>query len=435
VKIWLTILIIFIGLQSKADLTGTYGFGSTTAALAGANRARSYDGFTMEKNPALMSESGSRTSYGLLGSQSYFDGISNVVVDNTYIGGKRTVGSVDTKISDTFNFLFGSVWAIGKSTHNYRLGAAFSIPVDKFAEGTTKDTYEPQYAMYMSDSQRVTLSVGGSATLVPSLNLGLGAVYYMQQGATLISRMPLDGGAGNPHTSTINFKDTAKPSLAAIVGMAWDIDENDTVALNYVGVRDQKLTTYADNQIGFINSGNVPLDLTTTASIFYDPEVWSLGYVRQLGATDLNFAVECERWSKFSGANAHISFITLTPQLTQYPEDTSYHDIWVPRIGISTPGFGGTVRAGYAYRPSPTPALNGQTNFVDSDRHILAMGYGFPSKLFGMLEDAVQIETHVQGQYLVPKDVLKDDPNSIGAPGYKVRGFVVSYGLNINVGI
>ena len=90
---------------------------------------------------------------------------------------------------------------------------------------------------------------------------------------------------------------------------------------------------------------------------------------------------------------------------------------------------------GAAYRESPHSDLDGRSNYIEPDRWVGGLGYEWMSTIFGLLDEAIKFESHFQAHYLVPKDITKSDSTSLGAPGYKVGGWVYSYGLNMIVGI
>jgi long-subunit fatty acid transport protein len=286
--------------------------------------------------------------------------------------------------------------------------------------------------MYMSDTQRFAANFALSRKLGEKWALGLGASYHLLTGATVQGRLPADGGAGNPKTSTANLKMVVKPTLAAIAGVAFNPTESQTVSFSYKGARDARVSTRFDTIIEI--AGTAPMIFNTNGSIFYDPETFTFAYSLKQGAWDWNAALEYEKWDAFEGAIVKFQFDTFTSSFKQYPFDARYKNIWVPRVGFTLATTDTSFfRFGYAYKPSPTPDVNLELNFVDSDRHIIATGYDFQSKVFGLLDNPVKWGTHVQAHYLVPKDVVKSNSTDIGAPGYQIKGFVVSYGLTMTV--
>ncbi|HEX4922459.1 MAG TPA: outer membrane protein transport protein [Bdellovibrionales bacterium] len=428
-----TIAITCAATLARADMDHMFGYGSTTAALAGSNRARSYDAFAILQNPALMSQKpeGEFTS-GFLGAVDYFQDLENVVIDNPFIGGSSVrYGSVDTDVPDVFNFMLGSLWTLRDShpEEAWRFGMTLNVPADKVMEPQTKDIYQPQYAMYLANTHRLGLNFALSRKFGEKWSVGAGVAYYLMTGATVVARLPADGTPSK--TSTANLRMIVKPALAPLLGVAFMPTENETWTLNYKGVKDARVATKFDSTIEAL--GSAPFIFNANGSIFYDPETFSLGYANVRGPWEYTFALDYERWSMFEGAVVKFEFETFTGTFRQYPFDTWYKDIWVPRVGLSYYMNPGYWRVGYAYKPSPTPELRRETNFLDSDRHILGLGYDWEGGLLGLVDKPVRWSTHLQGHYLNPKDVVKENSTDIGAPGYTVKGFVISYGINLTI--
>jgi long-subunit fatty acid transport protein len=222
-----------------------------------------------------------------------------------------------------------------------------------------------------------------------------------------------------------------KPAISPLAGIAWQPNEADSWSLNYEGVRDHKVATtfQSEMDVGVVKPTIV---IDSSASMFYDPETFSLGYAHDYGSGDFLVGVDYERWSRFSGSYLKLD-VKQGSNWIQYPLDSGYHDTWVPRVGF-THRFGEDRWSfGYAFKPSPTPSLEKQTNFVDSDRHIVGTGYEVDTRIFGLLDKPVKFDFHLQAHYLIPKDITKENPTDIGGPGYQVKGWVFSYGVNLNV--
>ncbi len=422
------VLLVILPFKSNADIGSTYGFGSSTAALAGANRTLAYDGFALDRSPSLMSFMPTVNSYGIIGAKDFFQDIGRVQTDNFFYGGSSQSASVDPDVPDTFNFLFGSIWALGKSDRNYRLGITFSAPLDKVTEPSSKDAYQPQYSGYASDTQRLSVSAGFSGMLNEQLSLGVALNYYLVEGATYQARMPTDTGTGR--TSTSNLKMTVKPTIAPAGGLTWS-DKTSFLTLYYAAPRDHKVKMKSDVLIGII--GSTPVRIDSEASLFYDPETISLGYAHSDSTFDFMASADVERWSRYDGG--YIKSEYNMASFHQYPITMSFKDILIGKLGMSLKDGARAWRMGLAYRPSPHSDLENQTNYIEPDRWVLGLGHGFPSTVWGLFDEKIQVEFHAQGHYLVPKEYTKNDSTYIGGPGYKVGGYVFSYGINLSVGI
>src|SRR5438128_1035217 len=84
--------------MAQANIGDTYGFGSRTAGLAGANAAWGFEGYAAYNNPAglsVFSEKRLIVSYGLIDMVPSFDDINNVIVENTFTSDKIRYGNVN----------------------------------------------------------------------------------------------------------------------------------------------------------------------------------------------------------------------------------------------------------------------------------------------------------------------------------------------------
>ena len=96
------------------------------------------------------------------------------------------------------------------------------------------------------------------------------------------------------------------------------------------------------------------------------------------------FDLAWHRWSTFENPAAHIELgldLKQFQDLVDIPPQEPlplphFHDIAIPRLGVEHTRGGARWRAGYAYEPSPAPAQRGATNFIDNDKHTLALGAG-----------------------------------------------------------
>ena len=68
-------------------------------------------------------------------------------------------------------------------------------------------------------------------------------------------------------------------------------------------------------------------------------------------------------------------------------------------------------RLGYGFEPSPVPDQTGITNFVDSDKHVISVGFGL-SKAFkdAALNGPVSLDVHYQLIQFEARNVRKDNP-------------------------
>lgn len=421
-------IILSTNFEARADMQGLYGFGSSTAALAGANRARSLDAYAVATNPALMSKKdGIQLTLGYLGSVDQFDKIENVVVDNTTLGaGSVQTGKFNTDVPDVANYLIGAIFPVVHNKYRWRLGFIFQVPFDKIIENKTDDYYRPQFALYQTDAQRVNWSVGGSMAF-DKLSIGLTGTLYFKTNTNLVSRMPT--GAGQ--SASANTAITIRPAIAPTVSLNYELGEGNDLSLFYTAAKDYRADFVVEAAIGLFTNPS-PLNFNGNASLFYDPEVFSIGHAYRYSRWDFLTSVDYEKWSPYDGSMIKLDFTTFTSSLSQIRTNTKFKDIVVPRVGVTYDLENGqSLRLGYAFRPSPVPDQKGDSNFLDSDRHIIGLGHSFKfGSLFGLVDGNFSFDSHLQAQRFVSKKVDKTGPSTtIGFPGYTIAGTVFSYGF------
>ncbi|MDD5713160.1 MAG: TonB-dependent receptor, partial [Smithellaceae bacterium] len=121
---------------------------------------------------------------------------------------------------------------------------------------------------------------------------------------------------------------------------------------------------------------------------FFSPAQYSLGIglkgEKLLIDLDLTYAL----WSGFEGPHKE------TP-------GTAWKDTWNPKIGFEyklTDKW--RLRAGYSFRPTPALAQTGDTNYLDSDTHVISGGFGYR---LGPGELSAYVQYHLMKEQTVGK--------------------------------
>jgi long-subunit fatty acid transport protein len=434
-KLLLVIAFCLVFESALADIGTLYGYSSRSSSLAGANKAHQMDAFSVLSNPALMSMSDeSRFTAAFIGAYEEFADLNDVVVDNVFVGASSTeYGDVDTDVPDTLNYGIGLSVPIKKGQNRINVGLGFLAPIDKVMSPQTKDYFSPQYAMYLADTQRMSLGFGLAYKAGEKFRVGLAGQVYLNTGATVRARLPQkdDAMSGQKQTVTMNMKMDVRPSLAPIVGLHYELSENSLLAMSYAFERDYRVDFDFGTDIYLLGSPSA-LDFNGLGSLFYDPALASLNYSYLWARYALHFGIEAEFWSGFDGHVLKADFKSFRGSFYQYPQSSNHHDIYVPRLGFEMTLGKWQLRSGYAYRSSPVPGSSGKINFLDSDRHILGLGFGRVFRRMNWLEGPVEFDFHLQGQYLVPRRVDKLDPTDLGGPGYDIEGWVLGYGITLS---
>ncbi len=427
--------LFLVAIYSFCDLQSLYGVGSSSTALLGANRNLPYEASSSLYNPAMQNlYDKSQFNIGWIYAADSFDSPKDVVIENEFIGGSNTnnTGDVDTDVDDTNSLFLSSVFVFEKQGKKRSVGVHVSIPTEKLVGVETQSAYYPQYAMYFADTQRITLSTAYAWSMTDDLHFGLGFHFYMTTGSTVQTTLPASDNM-NPRTSTVDIKLEVKPSIAPIFGMIWNPNvSSHYLGFNYIGERDAEMVFDANNNVNVLSSSPIPVNFEGNSSLYYDPEVFSLGYSYKGISWDFHTSVDWERWSKFSGSSVMMKFDSDT-SFQQFLESSDYEDILTPKASLIYKYGKNEYLFGVGYRPTPVPKPKGNLNYLDSDRYMLGLGYGRQLDSTPLLSDSPsKVYINFQMHSLKDEDVVKTG-NDIGAPGYSIGGTTYSVGVSWNI--
>ena len=160
---------------------------------------------------------------------------------------------------------------------------------------------------------------------------------------------------------------------------------------------------------------------------YYTPDQWALGLSYRfsnnlLVTTDVTFM----KWSTF------LDYFHHRPV-------NKFKDVYLPRIGIEKcilkrqrliAGLHGDMilRAGYGFWNSPVPEQRGETNFLDNDKHILALGCEWALDNLGRWwKKPVSINSMFQYHYLIERTYHKLDTGE----RLKLGGYAYTTGITM----
>lgn len=101
-----------------------------------------------------------------------------------------------------------------------------------------------------------------------------------------------------------------------------------------------------------------------------------------------------------------VTYVVWSRYRSSHGEDAGFSDTLNSRIGGEYNILDNhTVRAGFAYEPTPVGPQTGRSNYVDNDRFIASAGMGH---VVSVGENQLRIDWHVQFQALAERTELKD---------------------------
>lgn len=162
---------------------------------------------------------------------------------------------------------------------------------------------------------------------------------------------------------------------------------------------------------------------------FYNPPQVALGFMGGHGPVTATVDATWTGWSGFreitvpptTVAIDAIAGASIAVNLGRELPPAAFRDTWEVRVGLeaeatvarATGRFGALkmrVRGGYGYVPTPVPPQNGLTNYMDADRHMIALGAGFEvGSIAGVSKGPVRFDLGAQFHQLERTTTVKDD--------------------------
>lgn len=451
--------------QAHANV-GDTGFGSRSAALAGAAAAWGSDGYAAYSNPASLGlgpdgEHRKLTlAYGWLLQDPNFKPIQNVTIENNYTSDRESTGNVDTGYRPAIGQVIGATALLNPEWMNLTGGITLYTPFDTLGFTDTGETYIPEYVLYRARTQRPQIEVGVGASPSERLHFGLGL--HIAFGISANGTVFLQARSGSPSTMRVNA--SVKPKASAVAG--WLLTSEVPQGRNGSWSIGQVLRTpnSADAELAFNSSARAFGDLAALdirfaaeSAIFYDPLTLESGLSWQHSPNKRFYAqLDIQAWRSFhspalnikapedtcdiTGGGSCSNLIINPSSLPSLP----MQNILIPRLAEEWTLDSVTLRAGYAYRQSIFAALpTGAGNFLDPPKHLLNVGAGWMLRDFLGSGREVALDVNLGYQQLLTQKIQKSPLNEkgeaatskIGAPGYSAGGRVWSGGATLTMAI
>lgn len=371
-----------VSARAAANPVDTFGFGSRSSAMAGANAADVDDFSANYYNPAgLVAADGLRIDIGYVRASHYL----------------KTNGH-DNQVDPLKALVFGIV-APGKVAGlPFAFGIAAHLPDDRVFRVRSLEQDQPRWEMYDNRTQRLFIAANLAIRPFPFLEIGGGMAFLAQTRARLdiTGEMNLD----DPNTSLLRHEVDADLTSIRYPQVGVRVKASDKLRFAAVYRGSFKLTIDIDARVlvdAQLVGNHVPLLAlisTSTLANFLPKQVVLGGSYDLTKNVTIDADVTWVNWSAYESPVTHVSSkldIKVPPGLPdrflpdpQAPTNVlpvNFHDTFVPRIGAEgrLPLGGGhelAVRGGYFYERSPIPAQTGLTNFVDGDHHSFTAGLG-----------------------------------------------------------
>ncbi len=425
-------LLALVALPAHASYFDTVGCGTRGLSLSNALTAGATDYQSAYYNPAqLMARKHTHVGMGIDLLQPFVT-VERRATSSTVASllPERNLG-FHVGVSTTFGGVFKD-----------RVGFGFVlfVPILKLTRAESVDFSQPQLPMWQSTPDKLVILLGLAGTPIKWMRLGIGLQVLASLEGTADVNLSLVDQRVTRRRLTIDLHGT----FAATAGMSFIPTKGLVIGLSYR----QDIDLRYDLPIKALIEDVGLLQFHIDGTSLYNPHqlnfgvAWRLPWVPMRLLFDLTWAM----WSKGPGLAPKTTLTIDNQRLLNDPKSTPQNlidvtsttpslesrDVVIPRFGIEAmlpKGF--TVRAGYAFKPTPLPTQRHQTNYVDSDTHVVSLGgswtFADPLKVH---KSPLTVGVGFQVAVLRERRFDKFDPNDpVG--DYSVKGAVFNFGLDL----
>jgi long-chain fatty acid transport protein len=368
-----TALVLGLCAPAYASIFDTYGFGSRGTAMGNALTAAAEDYHAVYYNPAqLMLRDHVHVGAGFSYVQPW------LTIDREFAG--STVPSVLP--ARNAGFTLGVSTPLGGVFKNrVAFGFGIFLPLLRMTRAETIDYAIPQFTMYENLPDKLIVLLGGAVRIMPWLDIGAGMqILANLEGKAEVRLNLVDQRVDRRRMSIDLFGEiswTAGITVRPMDGLSFGVSFRESLDLKY----SQPVKALLDG-LGFLEFDIDGTGLYTPHQLSFGTS-WTLPWAPLTIVADITWAM----WSlaPSPAPNTYVSLDTsgLTdradaPKLidvTSTAAPLNAVDIVIPRLGLEYKVTEAVVlRSGYWYRPTPIPTQIHQTNYVDSDAHIVSLG-------------------------------------------------------------
>ena len=407
--IFIMLFLLHGAIPASGDIFSTYGFGIKGMSMGGAVCATIDDGSSVYYNPAGLGKvDGSEFGFSFLytmPNMALSHSPSNAP-DNDDLGFTAYLIDMSFDLNTIINTKRNLSFGMGLAS----LGDGTMIVM----EDLPAESY--QYVQFGSTLQRVTMYMGlGIEAVQDLLWLGVGAHISFSGDAEGYLSLDIDENVDvlNPGEDYA-MSMVMGPATQLTIGIMLKPIENLNFGLSYRGSTAIDLTPFVMDMkmnIGAIQLETIRMIMGIFAS--YSPASYQAGISYSLGNLTAEVDVTMDLWSEFTRG----AIRELTHDNANIP-NAEFEDVWSYRLGLEYRYQSYDFWAGYQYAPTPVPQQYGESNYLDSDRHIVSIGAGKGlGNLFGILKYPLWAGLSLQEQVLVERTFYKSASSDYSLSG------------------
>ncbi len=414
----------------------SFGLGGRSSGRVGSITADATNPYAAYYNPALLA-AGEKAQLTLSGyaSSADVDTLSSIVLENS-APNFPLQGSLDYPQEDQ------GLWSLGLSSpisldalwthHHGGVGLSFSGPLNsagQYQSGLASDFYLLHYG---NPNRSLRASSGVGLELVrDTLFLGAGLSLFLHaagNGQTTLSEP--SGIQRGRYSMQVTLR------ASSLFGMYWKTPFFDT-SFVFRTPQNPGFHQIMQGEIEALGA-QMSIPLMFSSSLAYQPHAIEMDLQRNLTQSLTgSIGVAYLLWSAYEPSFLEVR-TPIAPQsgalptLSQSLSPPRFRNTWNPRASFEAHLLRDTwtVTGGYSFRQTPVKDMSGVSNILDSNTHIFGGSVTYRLAANLILPSPTYWTLFGQYHWLTPSTVKKFDPQSIGSPGYRIRGQAYCYGIS-----
>lgn len=425
---------------ASANPLDSFGLGSRAAGMASAAAAVATDFSANYYNPAGLARGRElRLSLGYLWAEP-----------------QLSMNGRDNDVDPAHGVVFGAA-APGRAFGiPFAFGIGLYLPDDRVSRVRSLTQRTPRWELYDNRTQRIFLAANVAVEPLAGLSIGGGLSFMSSTSGTLGVR----GFVTYPDPALSELRHRVDADLKAVrypqAGIRWAPVDWLELGLVYRGEFQLDLHLEAlleGDLIAFdaftIENARVALE-SASVNAFLPQQVVLGVALRPRSDLIVSMDLTWVDWSAYESPVSRVRYELDVP----IPEDLQdsvtipsappgvdplpprFRDRFVPRVGAEwtralSPGLSLKARAGWAFEASPVPDQQGETNFVDADRHVFTLGFGAAMDLLpAILPRPLELDVHGQLFLFSERVIRKSDPaDPVG--DYTADGTITAAGATL----
>lgn len=421
--------------RAHANPPDILGFGSRGAGMGNANSAIATDSSANYYNPA-----------GLVRGKELTISLSYQLAQPFLKLNGRDMGVNESR------GLAVSIAAPGRiGPFKFAFGVGVWLPDQRLTRTRQLAFEQPRFVYYDNRMQRFLLSANIAVQIWRGLYIGAGLNFMSRTAGGLQLKGTVDPIIPNDSALISNIQIDLLAVRYPQAGIAWEATKYLTLALVYrhrfsLSV-DQRFRI--DGDVGSAGSAPIVEDaylaVRTQSLDHFHPWQLTAGAAvqitrRLLVTAELTFAA----WQDFK---TPASRLDISVDLKQFNDQVNlpaarsfpnpgFRNIVIPRIGAEWRGFDHhrwavDLRGGYSYEPTPAPDQIGESNFADTDKHTMTVGFSFEIKpSMGILQHPWTFDVNLGTTFLPPRTTRKS--SAVDPVGdYRINGTLMHFGVGL----